>query len=364
MKPQITLSSNNLFGLYIHWPYCLSKCPYCDFASTACANIQEDILFNAYRRDLETAAALKKETLTSIYFGGGTPSLMSAAFLEKMLALIQTHFSFADDIEITLEANPDAITPEKMKAFASLGINRLSIGVQALNDADLKFLGRRHTAQTALARIAQGQKYFKRLTMDLIYARPNQTVKAWEEELKRALSLGLTHYSLYQLTIEDGTPFHKKRIMTPEDDQARALYLKTNEIMDKAGIFAYEVSNYAKPGFESRHNMTYWLGADYIGIGPAAHGRVGLTETHNVPAVSKWLNTPMICTRLSTSERFTEKVLMGLRLTRTPFPIKGLSLSGLDEALKKGWITRTEDTLLPTPAGTLMLNQLILLLIP
>ena len=364
MKPPLTLSSKTLFGLYVHWPYCLSKCPYCDFASQVPTQIHENNLLEAYKRDLRDSIYMQKRPLTSLFFGGGTPSLMSPQMLENLLTTIQTYYTFDPHIEITMEANPDAITPEKMKAFADLGVTRLSLGVQALNEPDLRFLGRRHTLQTALARIAQAQKYFKRLNIDLIYARPNQTPKAWAAELKQALCLGPTHYSLYQLTIEENTPFARRKINTPPDKTARALYLTTEEIMEAAGMGSYEVSNYAKAGHESIHNLTYWLGGDYIGIGPAAHGRLGLTATQNLPQPDKWMAKSMIKTPLSAQERFEEKVLMGLRLTKHPFSTKGLSLSGINEALKKGWITQNADTITPTTEGILMLNQLILLVLP
>ena len=356
-----------LFGLYLHWPYCLSKCPYCDFFSHPCQAPNEDILLAGYLRDLKQMANLTtNRRLTSIFFGGGTPSLMSPAFMEKIMHSITTIFTLSDDIEITLEANPDAITKEKMTAFKNLGINRLSIGVQALNDTDLKFLGRRHSVQTALNQIEEAKNIFPRLNMDLIYARPNQTIKAWETELQIALSLGLSHYSLYQLTIEENTVFGQKNISPADEKTAEHLYRLTDSIMNEAGIPSYEVSNYARRGEESRHNLTYWMGGDYIGIGPAAHGRLGLMATESEHSVDKWLKQGIMSDRLTPDEKFEEQVLMGLRLTHTPFPIKGLSPKGIQKARQLGWITLSDDdsTITPTLNGTLMLNELIIMVLP
>lgn len=361
----MSTQQNHLFGLYIHWPYCLSKCPYCDFFSHPCQQINEEMLLSAYIRDLATAASLTKQrNLTSIFFGGGTPSLMSPFFLEKLMNAIKKIFSFSDHIEITMEANPDAITPQKMKDFRTLGINRFSIGIQSLNEADLIFLGRRHSVKTALKCIEDATAIFPRLNMDLIYARPNQTLSAWEDELTIALSLGLTHYSLYQLTIEKHTVFGKKNIQPADEKTAEALYRLTDDIMTCAGIPSYEVSNYAQPGEESRHNQTYWMGADYIGIGPAAHGRLGLTATTAPTNVDNWITQGISTEQLTPNERFTEKILMGLRLTKTPFCINGLDKNGIQKALNLGWIKQQGTTITPTLDGTLMLNELILMLLP
>lgn len=358
---------NPLFGLYLHWPYCLSKCPYCDFFSHPCSAPDEDILLAGYLRDLKQMANLTdNRILTSIFFGGGTPSLMSPAFMEKMMHDITDIFALSDDIEITLEANPDAITQDKMHVFADLGVNRLSIGVQALNDTDLNFLGRRHSVQTALKRINEARHIFPRINMDLIYARPNQTPSEWEKELKTALSLGLSHYSLYQLTIEENTVFGQKNISPANEKTAEHLYRLTDSMMNDAGIPSYEVSNYARRGEESRHNLTYWTGGDYIGIGPAAHGRLGLTASESPKSVDKWLKNGISLTKLTPAEKFEERVLMGLRLTHTPFPTEGLSPTGIRKALQLGWITQSDDglTVTPTLNGTLMLNELIVMVVP
>ena len=349
------------FGIYIHWPFCLSKCPYCDFASTPCRAVDEKLLLSGYIRDLKK---LPLQPVTSVFFGGGTPSMMSEELLEKILFQIQQDFGFAPDIEISLEANPDAITKEKMLSFKQIGVNRLSLGVQALNDADLKFLGRIHSAKTALTRIEQMHQIFDNCSVDLIYARPDQTIGAWEKELKQVLSFDLPHISLYQLTIEEGTAFEKKGIEAVDDEIARKLYLKTFEMMEQAGVPLYEVSNFAKKGFECRHNLLDWEGDDYAGIGPAAHGRLGLIATENPKSVADWIKKGSFQIRLSAGERFEEKLLMGLRLR------KGMSATGihpdkLEEAVRKGWLfyDARNSWMAPTMEGLLMLNQLILLLV-
>lgn len=349
------------FGIYIHWPFCLSKCPYCDFASVPCRAPEEDLLLKGYLRDLDN---LPRRPVTSIFFGGGTPSMMSVELLERILGKIEADFGFAPDIEISLEANPDAITKEKMLAFKQAGINRLSLGVQALNDTDLKFLGRIHSAQTALTRIDEMRQVFDNCSIDLIYARPNQTIKDWESELKQVLSFDLPHISLYQLTIEEGTPFDRKGIEPADDETARALYLKTVEMTDKAGIPLYEVSNFARSGFECRHNLLYWQGDDYAGIGPAAHGRLGLVATENPKDVKQWLTQGAIKTNLTQTERFEEKILMGLRL-RKGMPAKGIHPDKLEAAVRQGWLfyNPRNSWMAPTMEGLLMLNQLILMLV-
>ena len=346
------------FSLYIHWPYCLSKCPYCDFAST---KINGDInrLKVGYQRDIDLSP---KGQLKTIYLGGGTPSLMPSDFMDFLFEAIHKKWTLTDDCEITIEANPDAIDLDKMKFFRQMGINRLSVGVQSLNNQRLKFLGRTHDAQTALRCIEQAKDIFPRINMDLMYGLPRQTLKDWSIELKQALSLGLTHYSLYQLTIEQGTLFYKNNQKTCSDFQARRLYQLTDEIMNAAGIFAYEVSNYAKTGFESRHNMTYWTGGDYIGIGPAAAGRVFGYATQNDRSVGGWLRQPCTKEKLTDAQIQMERLLMGLRLRRQFYPAQNLNPKAIESALKKGWIIQTPQGIQATLKGVLMLNQLILML--
>ena len=346
------------FGLYIHWPYCLSKCPYCDFASTKIhGNL--DVLKCGYERDIKKAPTGR---LTSIYLGGGTPSLMSPDFLDFLMNQIHQKWTIAPDAEITMEANPDAIDLEKMKTFKSMGINRLSVGVQSLNEGHLKFLGRRHSVQTALKCIENAGNIFQRVNMDLMYALPHQSLKDWEKELQQALELGLMHYSLYQLTIEEGTVFYHRHQKTCSDNQARRLYILTDEIMNDAKIPAYEVSNYARKGFESQHNMLYWTGKDYIGIGPSACGRVLGYATQNARSVGAWLKQETIQEKLTDAQIQMEHLLMGLRLRQQFYPVKGINPQAIARAKLKGWLIQSEQGIRPTIQGTLMLNQLIQML--
>lgn len=351
-------------GIYIHWPYCLSKCPYCDFSSYACKQIDEEILLTGYLRDIQQFSAENtgKQSISSIFFGGGTPSLMSVRLADTLLNTLHKHFSFQDNPEISLEVNPDAITFEKMKDFRQAGINRLSVGVQSLNEKDLAFLGRRHTVSTALKRIEEGACLFNNMSMDLIYARPGQTLKNWETELNRALALQLPHYSLYQLSIEEGTPFFDQPLSLPSDKQAARLYVLTENMMTNAGVLPYEISNYAKPGHECRHNLIYWRGQDYIGIGPAAHGRLGQTATENDKNIGDWLKNGPHITLLSDSEKKLEKLLMGIRLIQEGFSTENLCPQGIQKAIRKKWVVLKENHLFTTQKGRLMLNQLILLL--
>ena len=345
-------------GLYLHLPYCLSKCPYCDFASRPMIG-KEELLKAGYQRDIRNAP---KGTLTSIYFGGGTPSLMTESFFYFLMKEITEHFQIDKSAEITLEANPDAITVSKMRFFRDSGVNRLSIGVQSLRPGHLKFLGRRHSVETAYNCVKNASKIFPRVNMDLMYALPRQSLKSWQDELQTALTLDLGHYSLYQLTVEENTVFGKKQVKTCSDEQAVRLYKLTDEIMDKAGIPAYEVSNYACPGEESRHNMLYWTGGDFIGVGPSAQGRIGNIATQNERWVGDWLTKQTSQEKLSLEQVKLERLIMGLRLRRQDYPVTGLNPQKLAEAVHRGWIAPTPRGIRPTLQGTLMLNQLILLL--
>lgn len=347
------------FGIYIHFPYCLSKCPYCDFASTACRHFDEQILQIGYLRDLQTAP---KYPVSSVFFGGGTPSMMSVNLVDMLLRTIAKDFTLQQDTEITMEANPDAIDIQKMRDFKACGVNRLSLGVQALNDLDLKFLGRLHSQQTACQRIDEMKSVFDNCSIDLIYARPHQTLSEWEKELKQALNFDLPHMSLYELTIEEGTPFSRKDITPCDEQTARDLYLYTLDVMESAHIPFYEVSNCARAGYESRHNLLYWEGADYIGIGPAAHGRIGLMATHNPSSVAEWVKNGTMNEPLTSEERFEEKVMMGLRL-RKGISSNGIQIKNIQAALNNGWITYANEHITPTKEGLLMLNPLTLLLL-
>lgn len=352
-----------LFGAYIHWPYCLSKCPYCDFASAVTDSINETELLNSYQRDILFFQNKAPDLpLTSVFFGGGTPSLMSPNLCAHILSALEKTYTFAPDIEITIEANPDAITPDKMRAFKDIGINRLSLGVQSMTEAGLKQLGRRHSLKTALDRIDSAHRFFNNINIDLIYARPNQTTDDWQAELEHAARLGLPHYSCYQLSIEENTPFAQRGIQPALDETARALYLQTYHFMQQNNTPQYEVSNYAKTGFECRHNLTYWLGCDYLGIGPAAHGRLGLLATENARSPHQWHQQLPTTEQLTPSERDTEKLMMHLRLLHRGYPTKNLSPTGIQTALKQGWIIQQNNLIYPTIDGTLMLNNLILLL--
>ena len=345
-------------GLYVHWPYCLSKCPYCDFASRPMSGT-EDVLLAGYRRDIQDAP---NGQLASIYFGGGTPSLMSESFFDALMKEITQHFQIAPNAEITLEANPDAITPDKMRFFRNSGINRLSIGVQSLRPGHLIFLGRQHSVATALERVSLAHKIFPRVNMDLIYGLPRQSLTSWKSELEKALSLNLGHYSLYQLTIEENTVFGKKGTKTCSENQAVRLYQMTDEIMDKAGIPAYEVSNYARPGEESQHNMLYWTGGNFIGIGPSAQGRIRNLATQNERWPMDWLKIPTHKETLTSEQIKMEHLIMGLRLRKQSYPIQGIASEKIQTALKRGWIIQDRKGIRPTLKGTLVLNQLILLL--
>lgn len=348
------------FGIYMHWPFCLSKCPYCDFYSKPSRDFKEDILKLAYFRDIEQLPVYPH--LTSFFFGGGTPSLMSPALIEEILKKASDKFSFSPDIEISLEANPETLTPNKIKDFKAAGINRLSVGVQALDEKDLRFLGRIHSLSTALKCLENVATVFDNFSLDLIYARPDQTLTAWAKELDMALSFHAPHYSLYQLTIEDGTPFARKGIKGADDEIARQMYLMTLDRMEKAKIPPYEVSNFARKGYQSKHNLLYWQGDDYAGIGPAAHGRLGLLATENPADIGLWIKGEKQTVQLTQEERFEEKIIMGTRLF-SGISAKGLSQNNIQKAVQNKWITFDGKNIKPTREGILMQNSLSLTLL-
>jgi putative oxygen-independent coproporphyrinogen III oxidase len=313
-------------ALYIHWPFCLAKCPYCDFNSHVRASVDNALWETALLADMAREAELAGgETLTSIFFGGGTPSLMPPALVERLLREAERLWGFADGIEITLEGNPSSVEAGNYAALASAGINRASLGLQALDDETLRFLGRLHDASEGLAALEVAQRHFARVSFDLIYALPGQTPTAWSAELGRALSFGTGHLSLYQLTIEPGTRFAtmvRERAFAPlDDDAAGDLFELTREVTEAAGIPAYEVSNHARSGQESRHNLAYWRYQDYCGIGPGAHGRRGgmATVRHRKPenwlaAVARQGDGIAEARSLPRFEQASEAMLMGLRL--------------------------------------------------
>lgn len=369
------------FGIYIHWPFCLSKCPYCDFNSHVAGHIDQSGWRAALLDELDWfAAQAKGRTVTSIFFGGGTPSLMAPATAGALIARVAHHWPVAKDLEITLEANPSTIELHRFRDFRAAGINRLSLGVQALDDAALKFLGRRHDAAQALAALEGARKVFGRFSFDLIYARPNQTVEAWRDELARALDLAGGHLSLYQLTIEDGTAFapaHARGEFTlPPEDEAVEMFALTAGMCAAAGLPAYEVSNHARPGQESRHNLTYWRGGDYLGIGPGAHGRLNGTAFRQHRAPDIWLervrrdgHATQAAETLDPATRAEEMVMMGLRLTEgidaaTFAAAAGRELwdvldpAALDRMAEGGFIERGAWGIRATPAGMLVLNSL------
>lgn len=322
-------------ALYIHWPFCAKKCPYCDFNSHVRERVDvagwQDALIADMRAEAELASG---EALTSIFFGGGTPSLMPPALVGALLEEAARLWGFDPAIEITLEANPSSVEAANFAALASAGINRVSLGVQSLDDAELRFLGRLHGAEEALAAIATAQAHFARVSFDMIYALPGHTLDLWEERLSRALSFGTGHMSLYQLTIEPGTRFasdvRRGRLVPLDDDEAAGLFSITQSLTEAAGLPAYETSNHARSGEESRHNLAYWRYQDYAGIGPGAHGRRGgvATVRHKKPenflkAVSAQGNGIAEARPLALAEQATEALLMGLRLA------EGLDLAAL-----------------------------------
>ena len=323
-------------ALYIHWPFCAKKCPYCDFNSHVRDLVDVAAWRDALLADMRNEAELAGgEPLHSIFFGGGTPSLMPPALVEALLQKAEALWGFDANIEITLEANTSSVEAANFAALTQAGVNRVSLGVQSLEDDTLQFLGRLHGAQEALDAVETAQQNFDRVSIDLIYARPGQSAEQWTAELSRALALGTDHMSLYQLTIEPNTRFAtdvRRGVFTPlDDDPAGDLYALTQKIMNAAGLPAYEISNHAKPGQESRHNLTYWRYQGYCGIGPGAHGRRGgvATERHKKPenyllAVSEHGHGIKDQRALSMGEQASEALLMGLRLA------EGIDLSKLE----------------------------------
>ena len=317
--------SDNL-ALYIHWPFCVSKCPYCDFNSHVRDTVDQQAWAAALLADLAHEARLTEgRKLGSIFFGGGTPSLMPPATAAALISAAEAHWGFANDIEITLEANPSSVEAARFAELSAAGVNRVSLGLQALDDEILGFLGRAHRVDESLAALETAQCHFERVSIDLIYARPNQTADQWQGELARAIGFGTTHMSLYQLTIEAGTRFAtdvaKQQWQPLDDDLAADLYVMTQEMTASAGLPAYEISNHASPGHESRHNLAYWRYQDYAGVGPGAHGRRGgmATMRHKKPenflsAVARNDHGLKSEDALDRETQAMEALLMGLRL--------------------------------------------------
>ncbi|AZN69933.1 coproporphyrinogen III oxidase [Georhizobium profundi] len=372
------------FGVYLHWPFCAAKCPYCDFNSHVRHKpVDQSRFVDAFRQEIAyTAGMTGPKTVTSIFIGGGTPSLMDPSTVGAILDTVARNWHVPDGIEITLEANPSSVEATRFRGYRDAGVNRVSMGVQALNDADLKVLGRLHDVEDALKAIRLARETFPRLSFDLIYARPNQTVVAWEAELKQAIGYAVDHLSLYQLTIEEGTPFyalHKAgKLIVPDGDLSAELYEATQAITGEAGMPAYEVSNHARPGAESRHNLTYWRYGDYAGIGAGAHGRLTLNSTRIATATERmperWLE--MVEARgaahveieeLEPEEQADELLLMGLRLTEGIEVSRWQALSGrpFDSARERdlianGFLERLgNDRIRCTPAGMLILDAVV-----
>jgi len=376
----------NQIGIYIHWPFCASKCPYCDFNSHVHESIDHDAWKKAYLRALQHYAEVAPgREVVSVFFGGGTPSLMKPDTVEAVISEIQKLWPIANDIEVTLEANPTSVEMEKFKAFRSAGVNRVSLGLQALNDKDLNFLGREHNAHEAQQAIEIGAQTFDRYSFDLIYARPKQSLSAWEDELKKALRLARGHMSLYQLTIEKGTPFYMRHgrgeFAIPDDVLGADFYHLTQDIMEEAGLPAYEVSNHAAEGQACRHNLIYWHYADYIGIGPGAHGRLSIeqgkvaTRDHSAPDI--WLKDVQASgtgthpfENLSDRDQVMEKLMMGLRTcdgvllsslsdTTSPDYTYMIHQENLKRIIGQNWAVQEEGRLRLTREGMLRLNVIL-----
>lgn len=371
------------FGLYIHWPFCQSKCPYCDFNSHVAERIDQKRWLQAYLAEIDRAgrdtAGLR---LRSVFFGGGTPSLMDPDTVFAILDRIRATWAVSNDWEVTLEANPGSVETGKFRAFRAAGVNRLSMGVQALNDADLKRLGRLHTAADAIAAFDIARDCYDRVSFDLIYARQDQSPEEWAQELTRALDMAIDHLSLYQLTIEDGTAFGDRHARgglkgLPDEDRSAALYEITQDLCDAAGLPAYEVSNHSKDGAQSVHNLIYWRGGDYAGVGPGAHGRLTLdgrrwaTEALKQPA--EWLDAvekrgtgELPRDEITSLARAQEYVLMSMRLaegldTTRLEAISGFALppAAIEELSALNLIVTGSGRIRATPQGRMILNSVI-----
>ena len=372
-------------GIYIHWPYCLSKCPYCDFNSYTGQKADDELWIRAYQIWLRNHKDwLESRDLKSVFFGGGTPSLMDPRIVESVLIEIE-QLSGQTPKEVTLEANPTSSEKDKFSDFASAGVNRLSLGVQALDDMALKFLGREHSASDALDALQMARTVFDNVSFDLIYARPGQSLSQWKKELDRALSYKPSHMSLYQLTIEPGTAFYQKHkrgdFQMPDDEYQAELYDLTTDLTTDHGLESYEVSNYARPGRESEHNLIYWRGDEYLGIGPGAHGRLKnlqnwvATRQHSAPDI--WLERTHSNIRnaektfcLTATQRAEEILMMSLRLKngvdlhdfqeKTNLSVKELIDTGaLKTLVNEGYVQQSDQAIAVTKQGRLVLDSVI-----
>lgn len=367
-------------ALYVHWPFCVSKCPYCDFNSHVRDAVDQARWRTALLTDLaHEAAMLPGRRLGSIFFGGGTPSLMPPETVAAIIDAAASAWTFDDGIEITLEANPSSVEAARFADIAAAGVNRVSLGLQALDDDALRFLGRAHGVEEGLAALATAQAAFRRVSFDLIYARPGQSLEAWEAELRRAIGFGTEHLSLYQLTIEPGTRFAtlaaKGQLTIPDADTGADLFETTRAITAAAGLPAYEISNHARPGAESRHNLTYWRYRDYAGIGPGAHGRRGGLATLRHKKPENWLTAidrnghgMEREDRLAPADRAVEALLMGLRigegvnLDRIAALADGappIDAAALDRIVRQGLAERSGSRLRITDAGMPVLEAIL-----
>lgn len=353
------------FGIYIHWPFCKSKCPYCDFFSRVRKDIDQDAIVDSYIEDIAFyAQKTGPRSVTSIFFGGGTPSLLSPQNVERLIAAVARNWRLAPDAEISLEANPNTRSNTLFADLRRAGVNRLSLGVQSLDNAELRFLGRTHTAAQAMQSLEDVLKNFDNHSADFIYALPQQSLQGWDQSLRQILGLGLKHLSLYQLTVEENTVFSKKGVRPLNEEEAAQIYLSTEEVLQKGGYRHYEISNYAQPGAECRHNLVYWHGGDYVGIGEGAHGRLRIG--------GRFFATTHRCRseELSAAERAEELLLMGLRLREGIDKQRFYRCCGLEfdafvnaEAVKElvsdGFLTDTPQSLQITPQGLLVSDKII-----
>lgn len=372
----------NNIAIYIHWPFCKAKCPYCDFNSHLLIDIDQQQWLDAYLSEFNSFDhQLSNKSISSIFFGGGTPSLMKPNLIETIINHLNNNYRFNDNIEITMEANPTSIEAAKLAAFKLAGINRISLGIQALNQTDLEFLGRNHSYLETIQTLELTSKIFNNFSFDLIYARPQQSIKAWQRELELALSFLPKHLSLYQLTIEKGTPFYSQfknnKFNLPNEDLASELYELTEQIVNKFRLNAYEISNYALPGFESIHNLTYWRYQNFLGIGPGAHSRINNQAMTMIYDPKKWLNavndnktTIWQQQILSFEQQLSEKIIMGLRLTeginqddffsyfKKPL-IELVNLDKLNYLQELKLINLDKESLKVSKTGKLVLNSII-----
>lgn len=382
--------SRTRLGLYIHWPFCLAKCPYCDFNSHVAQEVDTQAWKQALLTDLKTQSEhyhshknlTAKAPLDTIFFGGGTPSLMPTEIMEALINSASELFDTGADIEITAEANPTSVETAKIKDFAQAGVNRLSLGIQSLSSEGLKYLGREHSSYEALVALEIGQKHMQNISCDLIYGLPEQTAKNWQSQLEHMLNLGLSHLSAYQLTIEPGTVFHtrarKGEVMTAADDHVADLYEMTEQICSAFGLKAYEVSNYAKYGAESQHNIGYWRSADWLAVGPGAHGQYWAKDrryhTQNRRSPAGWLEDVKHHNHgfeeqveITAEQAFEIYWMMGLRLTsgmllKPAYPALqayALNKEWVNIFCDEGWLEQADDRLRTTLDGRLRLNQIL-----